>query len=155
MGGRREKVLAPSPKPSTLSVPCHFLSAHSQDEEMYCSVALPRLVSICLFTFVCLFVYRSWRRQMGDWTASVTRETSACENTTKGNFLFTKIANVEQASKSKRQHFLKKKKPVITYYFDAIVFNIMIRLLGAPLHILQLRLKNGVLLLITLKFCKL
>lgn len=59
MGGRREKVFAPSPKPSTLSVPCHFLSAHSEDEEMYCSVALPRLVSICLFTFVCLFVYRS------------------------------------------------------------------------------------------------
>lgn len=50
---------------------------------------------------------------------------------------------------------LKKKKPVITYCFDAIVFNIMIRLLGTPSRSLQLWLKSGILLLVTMKFCEL
>ena len=79
-----------------------------------CTVQLPFPVW-CLF--VCLFVYRSWRRQMGDWTASVTRETSAGQNTTKGNFLFTKIANVEQASKSKKQHLTSPSKQEETCYY--------------------------------------
>ena len=54
---------------------------------------------------------------MGDWTASATRETSAGQNTTKRNFLFTKIANVEQASKGKRQHLTSPSKEEETCYY--------------------------------------
>ena len=45
-----------------------------------------------------LFIYRSRGRIVGDRTASTTRETSVSQNTTEGDFLFTKITDVEQTS---------------------------------------------------------
>ena len=83
-GGRWEKFLRllpnrppPGNRLFTLSISCHFLSTHSQGKEMYCSVAHPSLVSIYLFTFVCLFVLQVMKETDGRLNSvSYTRDIS-------------------------------------------------------------------------------
>lgn len=170
-GGRWEKFLRllpnrppPGNRLFTLSIPCHFLSTHSHRDVLF---SCPSQFGVYLFVYLFLFI--CFTGHEGDRWETEQRQLherhQLARTQLKETFFLqrSQMLNRHQKVRVNIWHLLlKKKKPVITYYYDALVFNIMIKLLGTPLHSLQLWLKSGILLLLyheisrtlAINFCK-